>query len=531
MNFNLCGDYKKIVDVYNDNKDKYWEEWLEFSEIISSGKQGFVGIFNIKNTNYKVIFKISQRISHLIQHEFAVSKDINKLCEYVPFFCRSYGNILCESNPECNLSTEPFRINKDDNDNKDKNKFEPLIERDVLLLEHLQGCTKLYNYIKTNNISDDVIHSIIQNVLCSILIAQNDMSFTHYDLHSDNILVKDCNKNVCFVYKFNNKDCICFPSYGKHPIIIDYGFSYSKSLDDNYIWSSLSTTDVGFTSTMFDKVSDPKIFLITTTKELKEYRYGKYSLTMREFVRNNYEHLNIDWNCGWFKYDSATDIVINKIEEYANCTSFFKNNIDHCIDICNSLIVLPLEECKHDNIQLSFTVLLSEFAKIEEQIVSHYYCLYIFDVMINIAREVRILYNDAGSRARAVKFFHEKLVNYIDSIAKYVVVKNIDFNKLLCAIYEFSRCLEGIYYKYMTKYTEINTKKYKNVKYKNPYDIILQLNKIKPININIDRNTIFFVIDCMNKTNYKITTTDEIISKLNGKNNIEVARQLLGNIC
>ena len=63
--------YKNLLLQYNKNKNKNWKKWLKFLKTFDKpGKQGLVGIMKVmgyKNTSY--VFKLSQYINYLVQHE------------------------------------------------------------------------------------------------------------------------------------------------------------------------------------------------------------------------------------------------------------------------------------------------------------------------------------------------------------------------------------------------------------------------------------------------------------------------------
>jgi hypothetical protein len=53
-------EYNTLLKYYNDNKDKDWQEWLDFDRILDKpGKQGIVGMFETKDKDKpKYIFKM-----------------------------------------------------------------------------------------------------------------------------------------------------------------------------------------------------------------------------------------------------------------------------------------------------------------------------------------------------------------------------------------------------------------------------------------------------------------------------------------
>ena len=72
----------------------------------------------------------------------------------------------------------------------------------------------------------------------ALQIAQTKLSFSHYDLHSLNILVKSCSVDAVFLYVIDENTHICIPTLGHYPVIIDYGFAYHRGIypQDDITW-------------------------------------------------------------------------------------------------------------------------------------------------------------------------------------------------------------------------------------------------------------------------------------------------------
>ena len=107
--------YDRLLLYYGENKDKPWEEWLEFSTTFPKpGKQGLVGLLSCKDENVpeKYIYKISQYINYLIRHESIIMEGLNNLIPYCPHFCKGVGTFECDINPKCFTSTSFFIYTK-----------------------------------------------------------------------------------------------------------------------------------------------------------------------------------------------------------------------------------------------------------------------------------------------------------------------------------------------------------------------------------------------------------------------------------
>ena len=186
--------YQKLISEFEKNKHKQWDEWLIFEKLLDNqGKQGMVGLFKIKDSekNEKYIFKLSQNLNYLVYHELTIMQGLSTLSNYCPFFCKGIGSIKCKVEPRRKIKN-PFDI---------KSKYP--VEKEVLLCEYIENSSKFYNYIKTNDVNEDMLYSIVKQVLMGINIAQKKKQFTHYDLHSNNIMIKKCNKDLVFIFKYD----------------------------------------------------------------------------------------------------------------------------------------------------------------------------------------------------------------------------------------------------------------------------------------------------------------------------------------
>lgn len=480
--------YKEIKNIVDENSNCKYHEWLEFEKVLDKpGKQGVVGLFQIKNTKQQIIFKISQYINYLVFHELQVMNGLNKISSYCPHFCKSLGMINCEIDAKYRKNNEnPFLI---------ENKYP--IMKDILLSEYIDDSCKFYNYIRTDKVSEEVLYSIVKQVLLAISIAQKRKRFSHYDLHSFNVMIKKCDKDLVFLYKIDDENQFCVPTLGYYPVIIDFGFSYISDMDDGPLWPSLAHTDVGFLSDRFDWVADPKLFLVTVSDEIKTKRKTKKSKIFRKVVRNIFHPLNIDWESGWDDYGEkgASDFVLEKLESYNKISELFKDYDHYCIDILQTLVILPLQKQEYKNLETSYQAFLNEWVKIENEISNPFYNLYILKGLIDVARDVRHLYITKDTRQEALKHFRLSIYNIIEKVSKYCMPKNIHYEKLLCSLYVFSRSLEGFLYDTMKNITQIKDKEYKQLPLKSIDQIYGVITTNLPDEYVYNKKTTIVIVD------------------------------------
>lgn len=499
--------YNDNKKYYEKNKHKVWHEWLEVEEIFSnSGKQGLVGIFKVKGTDVRYVFKLSQYINYLVQHELTIMKALNSIGEYCPHFCKSIGGILADIEPKIRKNGNPFKITS---------KYP--VEKEILLLEHIPKSTKFYNYIRSKKIPDEILYSTVKQTLLAVLIAQKKKQFTHYDLHSNNVMMRKCNKDLVFLYIIDDKNQYCVPTYGKYPVIIDFGFSYANTIDNGPLWPSMGFTNIGFTSNKYDSVADSKLFLVTVSDEIHLKRKNKKSKKFLNIVKNIFRPLNMDWDCGWDDDDefSASDNVLELLKGYENNSELFDKYSHYCIDLLQSLVIAPLQEQNYSDIDRSFVTFVKEFVKIEKEVGNPFYCLYILKGVVDIARDIRSDYLNKETRQKAVKYFSKAVYEYIDLFTKYAKPKNIHFEKMLCSLLCLARNIEGVLYDTMFIINKNKEKQYNKLQLQTIEQIYAAIEINIPDSYEFNENTTIMVMDCVKEICYEKQLTEEQIQAIN----------------
>ena len=510
-NLNEESGFNDLLEYYDQNKHKEWHKWLRITEIFPHpGKQGLVGIMKSKKHDVSYVFKVSQYVNYLVQHELTVMRALNDLGPFCPHFCKGIGGVLADVDPKARKDGNPFEITT---------KYP--IEKEVLLMERLDNTTKLYNYIRSSRIPDNVLHSAIKQTLIATAIAQKKKKFTHYDLHSNNIMMKKCSKDLVFLYVLDDDNQYCVPTYGHYPVIIDFGFSYANSMEDNPVWPSLGHTNYGFMSDRFDPIADPKLFLVTVSGELVEKRPNKTNRKLKNIVKNMFAPLSIDWQSGWDKGKNgkkmkpASDYVLRMLQDYNRDSELFAEHDHHCIDLLQSLALLPLQEQNYSAINKSYKAFLDEFVKIEREIGNPFYCLYVLKGIVDVARQVRPDYVDTHTRKQAISHFQRAIYERVDSISKYCRPKEVHFEKMLCGLLCLGRNIEGVLHDVLFTRMKQKEKEYSKL----PLKTIEQMYAVLEINIpdkyEFNKNTTVLVMNCIDESCEKLDLSSEDIEDIN----------------
>lgn len=506
-------DHQVIYNYVQTNKTKPWFEWLDFVSLFKKpGKQGLVGLFRLKQyPETTIVFKMSRYINYLTDHEFIVMKGLNELAEYCPHFSRTYGTFDSQVDANFREAKNPFEI---------RNKYP--INKSILLIEHIDNAPKLYSYIKNKKVPESILFSAIKQIMMAIAISQQK-KFTHYDLHSYNILMKPCDINAVFLYVLDEQNQFCVPTHGSYPIIIDFGFSYISNMDDNPMWTTLAHTDVGFMSDRFDWLADPKLFLITVAGELNEHRTSKSTKTLWNIVKNIFKPLKIDWESGWddVNEQGAADYALDLLSTPKS--DFFKEYDYFFIDLVQSLITLPLKPRSYTNINTAYSTFVREYARIEKTISSPFYNLYILKGIVDSARRIAPLYRQIDQRSprtkdarhTAIKEFQQDVFRVLNEVSKFCNPKKIHYEKMLCSLYVLADCVQGVLYEAMEARMAEKIRESSKMRLQTVEQIFGAIETNIPDTYEFNSDSKIYVMNCITKETEFFTLSADEINTLN----------------
>jgi hypothetical protein len=238
-----------------------------FDNIMSIGIKSANGIvfkLNIREVGDDSTFVIKTNVNDFtdpLEYEYDIQSSLNELRTKIPNFSLAFGLFKCEPTTgvlqirtlKQQLGKRLAPVYKNNIENQLKRRFSSVNsvckvsenKRNNFIFtitEFVDNPLTLSEFAleKATN-ADDVIDILLQTT-CALQIAQEEKDFTHYDLHSGNVLIKpmsdidsklDKNAVPIFGYKFNDVDIgsntpyfFCRAKY--LAIIIDFGRSYVK---------------------------------------------------------------------------------------------------------------------------------------------------------------------------------------------------------------------------------------------------------------------------------------------------------------
>ena len=171
----------------------------------------------------------------------------------------------------------------------------------------------------------------------------------------------------------------------------------------------------------------------------------------------------------------------------------------HAIDIMCSLIKLPLRPMTLTDTQTPWTKFFQEWMKIESQIVDEEKCLFILSEIVESARETQHCKNH--------KKFKNDVVGAIDSVAKYVIIRYIDWTKLFEGLLEVVLVWEGILHEIMEKIENEKKGLYKLLPF-SPRGFIADIHRHFPDHYDYKHDTPIEIIDVDNKRMTKVLLSE-----------------------
>jgi hypothetical protein len=176
---------------------------------------------------------------------------------------------------------------------------------------------------------------------------------------------------------------------------------------------------------------------------------------------------------------------------------------------------LPLEKQNFSNIKIAYETFLCEWIKIENQISSEFYNLYILKELVDGARRVRPAYLRRETREQALTQFKRHVFATTSKVSKFCAPKDIHFEKMLCSLYQLAKNIEGILYDVITVQNEKKQEYYDKMLLTSPEQIFATVNINLPDTYVYTKDTTVMVIDNVSKSRYTYKIPQDEIENIN----------------
>jgi serine/threonine protein kinase len=409
---------------------------MKFIKTLSSGTYGHTSLF-LKNGKTCIV-KISKTIDFRQRHEFFIMKELKEL--KIPNFCLPVF-LSTQSVPTKYLykgTGDPLRSGGRS------------VYTELCGMEYIDSDVNFETIIADSTNSLEVVFSIIKQVLCAISIAYDKIGFTHYDLHTDNIMIEECEDeyhDYLLPSSGGRHKVLRVPLYRRRAKIIDFGFSTVHNV--NRIASPIMFPQYGYTSNVSHPTVDVKVFLVSIVYELERYRMFQFEewKHFRNIVVNLFYKNSINLTNGWnnavehISYDG----LISCIEEMASSfpSNVFCSQTQQCMDILQYGIQYPLKKATSPgNLKVCFDSFIHEWNKFDTEIGKSIQKLAMLKHIIMSCVAVQDKIRD--NTTMAIEEF--KILVSDQSLFDFLAPKNVDYKKLLISLLLLFDCIENVLY-------------------------------------------------------------------------------------
>ena len=143
-----------------------------------------------------------------------------------------------EDNSDCSSYNDSEITDDDDDDSDNESKFNLIIDKFPCNIICLEKMDKTLDSLLENEEQDEVeLAAIMAQIVFILIVYQKCFKFTHNDLHSNNIMFNNTDRQFIY-YQFNNK-VYKIPTFGRIFKIIDFGraiytFKGIKCISDSF---------------------------------------------------------------------------------------------------------------------------------------------------------------------------------------------------------------------------------------------------------------------------------------------------------
>lgn len=490
------------IDIKNN-----FNNWSFTNVFKHKGVQAICGTLNNKNdTSYPpVVYKVGAYPERSLEHEEYIMKYCNNLRSFSPHFVYLYdskeldiSNKFIDSNVKYTCSCENCKNDRKKNkninllsllnDHTNSNSSTHLNnskKRKVLFMEYISNI-HLKHALRAND--DQLATCQLIMALAAIQQGLDKNGLCHYDLHIDNILLKECDPNSYFAYRFKNGKTILTPTRGYYPVFIDFGTSfvhdYTTEKNKNNCKTPVINSQNGLQPTLFDKFVDAHQLMVSSLFELEaisDRYYNISTLFFKEFISVPIFH-----ETGWKRLPlDIFNIILDKLENYdPNMETDFpiwsdqQSELIEMLSLNINLPFQPLSESVLVEICKKYNIKFKNFNDSFDQCFG-----YLFKNMCtqitNIQRSLNLIKNEENCITNVDEIYYiirEIVESSSDSDAenikiKYKMGKKCDTKKCWKLIKDISHFLSNIYYQTFRTHESIIHDMYKNVAFKDQIDI------------------------------------------------------------
>lgn len=324
----ICHSLNLYISESNiSNNDRIREYLINLRRIGTESAYGVAITADLSEVSNFCILKAAKNDSTKTDliHELAIAYECtNKLREYVPNFAMIYGMYSCSS---------PY---VSDNENREVLSWCISNEMpvDYVIYEKINGIS-IDDYCRICS-EDEFLNQYLQ-IMFALRLAQQKYAYSHNDLHSENVMLRESDKTVYIRYE-SGMGVVYLKSKKYIATMIDYGMSYAQHYDSDgnlVILGSPSSSDLsayGVYKNSPNPIMDVYKLLcmcLATMLSFKNSSFNKLSQLLRFFnkseepldiiLRQNQERtyycLHYDKSTDSFRIDEWIDYILDFMNE------------------------------------------------------------------------------------------------------------------------------------------------------------------------------------------------------------------------
>jgi Haspin like kinase domain len=332
--FMACLNSKDIILPFNYKCNKVVPklkkyEWLtDLEPFKNESKQGVATKSLLFNAFHIVVKKAkTSTFDNITNRDFCVGITLNKILHKAPFFVRTLGCFQYRGDPSMTSTTKGCRRYSSPLSNNLANTVE---NQFYIATEFVDGIN-LKTFLLNKKNSFESFLNVFFQILLGLEIAQEKFNFSHYDLHTDNIILVPQNQSFeisLYGYNYTIK-------HEYKPVMIDFGLSSvcirgqtlgQEKLKKNGIHNHLSPGYDIYVFLLFclDVVKSSNLSIFKGIMDLLLFFKTKTNLSMHLLTTNHVECLKKGVNT--IIPNQFVVYIVQKYSVYLNVDVEFQNN-------------------------------------------------------------------------------------------------------------------------------------------------------------------------------------------------------------
>ena len=211
------------------------------------------------------------RLPSRVEREYIIGRTLNNLADKIPYFVSTYSAFVDDQNIYC-------------------------------IIENITGQT-IHKSLEVLNFEEWLV--IFFQLVVALETAQREYAFTHYDLHTSNVILRCSRKPLALQVTLS--DLLIKINSDKYPVIIDFGLSYIE-IDDKIVADS-NNAEVGVYDYMCPAM-DMYLFLLSTFWGAKDFKFKQKILDIFQFFQADPYDI-------WNSYTTTGEIPLSLLKQAA----------------------------------------------------------------------------------------------------------------------------------------------------------------------------------------------------------------------